>query len=173
VLGLELRSKHVGGTTVFGLVDGALVDTLLLLGVVDWQCTAVNHRHNRELFLWLGLLQVAVRIPAGSFDLEAEHVGAFAELRQVGLPVHLLEDVSLDKELVELLSLLTGVDLFNSSQERLRVEHAVQEGDSRDLFGVLLPVVQLLKALLQVVQPRVEATGGREGKFCPLARHSV
>ena len=51
--GLELGCEHVGVSSVFGLVDWALIDTLINLNSCwDLVSSAVDNWNNGELFLW-------------------------------------------------------------------------------------------------------------------------
>ena len=68
-------------------------------------------------------------------------------------PIELLGDFSLDVKSVKLLLLVSGIDLLDSSQERLWVEESVQEDDSWHLQRVFFPEIKLVKTMLQVVQP--------------------
>ena len=101
-LGLQLCSEHVGGSTSLGLVHWALVQTVVDLAFWSKRSSsAADHGYNTEWLLWSALLQLSgSRLPSGTLDLEAEHVGALSLLawRKICLPVQFLEDISLDCE---------------------------------------------------------------------------
>jgi len=154
-LGLQLSGEDVGGTTSNGHVDWARVDTLILLAfwgernraaVHDWQDT--------EWLLGEALLELTDGwVPSGTLDLQSKDIGTLLDWWKIGLPIEFLEHVRLDVQLVQLGLLLLGVHLLGGSQERLWVEQSVDECHSWDVLWVLLPKVQLIETVLQVVQP--------------------
>jgi len=88
--------------------------------------------------------------------------------------VELLLDISLDVELVEALSCLLRADLLDSRQEGVRFVEAIQEAHGLvDESWLVLPEVEQLKALLHVVEPRVETTCGHPALLGPLVGQPV
>ena len=176
MLGLELGHEHVGLASGLVHVDWALVNALLFLALDEEHRLAVDDRYDRELLLGLGLLEAARSVPSGALDLETEDVSTISVLllgELASLPVHLLLHLGLDVELVELDSISPSSDLLDSGQEGLRVVEPVDEGDIWLLGGVLLPGVELLEALLDVVEPRAERSGRLERVLHPSRRHFV
>ena len=173
-LGLQLSCKHIRGAALLRLVRRTLVDALLLLALLrDQGRLAVDNWHDRELLLGERLVQHAERgLPARTLHVQSEDVGAFARLA-LDLVDHLLLDVRLDEELVELVLVRARRDLLDGREEGLRVEEAVQERDLRNLRGLLLPLVQLVQAVLQVVEPRAESARARVGQLGPGLGHTV
>lgn len=162
MLCLKLGIRYISVTSPLSLVYWARVDSLLFLVVGDSLGHAVNHWNDRELLLGLRLLNtVSVDIPSGSLELHSKDVATSISARLLlwefgSLPVHLLHWSGLNVELVQLNGLLLGDDLLNSSQVRLWVVQSVDEGD-RWLSGwVILPEVQLLETLSDIVQPRAK-----------------
>lgn len=154
VLGLELASEHVALATGLVEVHRAQIDALLFFALHKLDRLAVNNGHDRELLLGLGLFDGARGIPPSAFNLEAEDVGTITVLllgELCNLPVPSLLDLCLDVELVELNGISPGGDLLDGSQEGLRVVQPVDEGDVWLLSRVLLPGVELLETLLDVV----------------------
>lgn len=91
-----------------------------------------------------------------------------------GLPVELLLDISLDVELVEALASLLRADLLDSREEGVRFVEAIQEADGFvDESWLVLPEVEQLKALLHVVEPRVETTRGHPTLLGPFVGQPV
>ena len=156
MLCLELCSGDIGLTSGLVHVDGALVDALLFLAFNDRHGLAVDDGYDGELLLGLGLFEATRLIPSGAFNLESEDVSAVTVLllgELVDFPVHTLLHFGLDVELVELDSVSSGSDLLDSGEEGLGVVEPVDEGDVRLLGWVLLPGVELLETLLDVVEP--------------------
>jgi hypothetical protein len=151
--GLELGCEHVGVSSVFCLVDWALINTLINLDRCwDLVGSAIDNWDNRELFLWSGLFKLSnSSIPSGSFNLETKDIGTFFAWWKISLPIELLKDICLDSKLVKLCLFLSGVDLLNSSQEGLWVEKSVQESAFWSCDWVVFPKVQLVKSLLKVI----------------------
>jgi hypothetical protein len=84
--------------------------------------------------------------------LETKYVSAFlGRLLVIRIPVEFLLDVSLNIEFVKLLLLLSRVYLLDSSKERLRIEQSVDENNARNSCWVFFPIVQLVKALFEVI----------------------
>ena len=156
MLGLKLREGNECLSSGLVHVDRALVNTLLFFSFDNKHGLAVDDRNDRELFLWFGLFEATGCVPPGSFDLEAENVCAITRLllwKLSSFPVHSLLYLSLNVQLVELNVVSAGSDLFNCGEERLWVVKSVDEGNVWLLRGVLLPGVQLLQSLLNIVQP--------------------
>lgn len=81
-------------------------------------------------------------------------------------------DVGEDHHLVELDTFL-GLNLLDGSQEGLRVEESVEESDLRKFGRLIFPGIELIKSLLDVIQPGVETSSGWERKFLPKSRDLV
>lgn len=143
MLSLKLGKEDESFTSGLVHVDGALVDTLLLLSINNYYRFAVDDRNDRELLLGFGLLETTTAsVPPGAFDLEAEHVGTITILllgQLADLPVHALLYLSLNVELVQLNCVTTGSDLLDGSQERLWVVQSVDERDVGLLSWIFLP----------------------------------
>jgi hypothetical protein len=77
--GLELGGENVGVTSVFGLVDWALIDTLVnLLSGGKVCCSAVDDWYDGEKFLWSRLFKLSnSSIPSGTFNLETKDISTF------------------------------------------------------------------------------------------------
>ena len=175
MLSLEISWEHVSHTSHLCLVDWALVKVLLFLASLwEWSSAALDNWHDREVLLRSRVLKLTdLSVPSSTLDLEAPDVGTVFAGWKCFVPVEVLEDVGLDVQLVELGALFLSVDLLNGSQEGLRVEQSVEEGDVRDLSWVVLPAVQLVESLLDVVKPGIETTSGWEGLSLPSGRYLV
>jgi len=142
---LELGREHIRLVSVSRHIDWALVDALLFLAFYDHLSCAVDEWHNRELLLGDRFLDLAsVLVPGGAFQLETEDVGSvFAACKNVnnlGVPVELLLDVSLDIELIKTLASLLSAHLLNGGQERVWLVESVKEANSLvDDGRVILP----------------------------------
>merc|ERR1719420_605817 len=111
-------------------------------------------------------------------ELEAEAVATLFDLSHLGeklrFPVESLGHIRLDVQLVQTLASLLGTDLLNGSQERVGLVKSVQEADCLvDESGLILPQIQLVETLLQVVHPRAEGSCSLPGLLGPLSRDSV
>jgi hypothetical protein len=117
--GLELSGENIGVTSVFCLVDWALIDTLInLLSGGKISGSAVDDWDDREKFLWSRFFKLSNSgIPSGTFNLETKDVSTLFAWWKISLPIELFEDICLDSKLVKLLLFLSGVDLLNSCQE--------------------------------------------------------
>lgn len=166
MLRLKLSLEHVGLSSGLIHVDRTLVDTLLFFAFNKLDRFTVDNGHDRELLLRLRLLKTARLIPSGTFNLEAEHVGAIARLflgKIIDLPVHAFLDLSLNVEPVELNCVTSSCHLLDCCQERLRVVQSIDEGDVWLFRWIFFPGVELLETLLDVIQPRAESSGRLEG----------
>jgi hypothetical protein len=113
-----------------------------------------------------------LRIPSGTLDLETEDKSTFFGFGEIFFPIELLGDISENHHLVELDTLL-GLNLLDGSQEGLRVEESVEESNLGEFGRLIFPSVELIKSLLDVVQPGVETSGRWESKFLPKSRDLV
>lgn len=178
LLGLQLSVVDEGGSSQLGLVHWALEGVLLVLDVLDLLSDTVDDWDDRELLLWLRVLNAgAARIPTGSLQLHAEgeaaSVGGLLGWKFGSLPVHLLQRRGLNVELVELDGSLLGDDLLDGREEGLWVVESVDEGHQWLLGWVVLPGVQLVKSLLDVGQPRGEGSSRLERELSPWGWHLV
>lgn len=157
---LQLRHADIGHEPSGGHVDRAREDSFLFLAVLRQHGPAVNDGNCREHLLGQRFFNYArVLLPSGSFQLESEDIAAvFAlggSLLNLRFPVESLGDVSLDEESVETLTSLLGADLLNGSEEGVWLVQSIQEANSLvNEAGLLLPHVELLKSLTEVVNPR-------------------
>jgi len=119
----------------------------------------VNDGNGREHLLGQRFFNHAgILLPSGSFQLESEDIAAIftlgGSLLNFRFPVESLGDVSLNVQSVEPLASLLGADLLNGSEEGVWFVKSIQEANSLvDVTGLLLPQVELLKSLTEVVNP--------------------
>jgi hypothetical protein len=108
-------------------------------------------------------------IPTCTFDLETPNEGTITGLGflEIFVPIELLLNLSVNDHLVELGTILSGFDLHDRSQERLRVEESVEESNLGEFGRIIFPNIELIKSLLDIIQPGVEISRGWESKFLP------
>lgn len=152
MLRLQLRRENEGLSSSLSLIDRANIDTLLLL-VTYHDSTTEHNRNNTEVLLRLTLFKPIVIVPPCTFDLEPKDEGTITLRVRVDLPIHLLLNVRLDVQLIELKRLFTRHNLLDCSQERSWVIKPIQECDRRLLLWTFLPSIELLKSLLDVIKP--------------------
>lgn len=119
-----------------------------------------------------------ILIPSRTFELESKDertvFKSSKHLSHLGIPVHLLHDVSLNVKLVKTLACLLSADLLDGSQERVWLVKSVQETDGLlDHCGVIFPQVEHFKTLSHVVQPRRETSGSHPRLFGPFSTNLV
>jgi len=157
LLGLKLSIEHIGVSSKLGLVDWARVDTLLFLRLSKLLGYTVDNWNDRELLLWLRFFDtVCTDIPSSSLKLHSEDVCStvttFLSLWQiVSFPIHSLGWSGLNVELVQLNVLILGDDLSDGSEEGLWVVESIDEGNEWLLYWVLLPGIQLVKSVLDII----------------------
>jgi len=173
---LKLSVKHISCTSGLSLVNGALIHILFFSSICrNRQWLAKNDWNDRELLLGVRFFELShCSIPAGTFYLETEYVSTFlGRLLVIRVPVEFLLDVSLNIEFVKLLLLFSSVYLLDSSKERLRIEQSVNENDARNSCWIFFPIVQLIKALFEVIQPWSETSVRGKGMFGPGSRDLI
>ena len=151
--GLELGSENICVSSIFCLVDWALINSWVYLeSVLKLSSSAINNWYNRELLLWSRFFKLSnTSIPSSAFNLETKDVGTLFAWWQVLFPIEFFKNISLDSKFVKLLFFFSRIDLLNGCQERLWVEKSIQECAFWSCYWIIFPHVQLIKSLLEII----------------------
>ena len=124
------------------------------VGLLDEHRLDVDHGHGAEHLFRLGALHHAgLDVEARALHGQADDVRALASGAVDALGRHLLLDVRLRHELVELELVLLRRHLHDCRQERLRRDEPRDPRDLRDVHRVAAPLLDLMQPAVQVEEP--------------------